>query len=140
VKRLPHPPSWNPNSQYHARIGTCPVAELKTPFFWDDVLHGISQDCRTSRSSFWTNQLRSFEMSVTAHQVTRRHTQKKGFLDIYRVYSSLPLLYVMSQMNPVHPFPLHFQIYFNIILPSTRGSSKCFFPSDFPTKASHPTL
>jgi len=54
------------------------------------------------------------------------------------VYSSLPLLYVMNQMNPVHAFPSHFQTYLNIILPSMPWSSKCFIPSGFPAKASPP--
>jgi hypothetical protein len=52
-------PFMYPKSQYHARIGTCPVAWLRTPFFWDDVLQGISQDRMTSRSSFWTKILRN---------------------------------------------------------------------------------
>ena len=59
----------------------------------------------------------------------------------YRVYKSLPLVPIFSQISPFHAPASHFlKIHFNIILPSMPGSSKWLFPSSFSTKALYTPL
>jgi hypothetical protein len=53
----------------------------------------------------------------------------------YCVHKSLSLSPILIQMNPVHTLPSYFsKIHSNFILLSTPKSSKCLFPSAFPTK------
>ena len=60
---------------------------------------------------------------------------------LYCVYKNPLPISIMSQINPVHAPSFHFlKIHINIILPSTPGSSKWFFPSGFPTKTLYAPL
>jgi len=53
----------------------------------------------------------------------------------YHVEKKLPLLHILTQINPVHNFPHCFSnIHSNIILPSTPRCSEWSGPSVFPTK------
>ena len=57
----------------------------------------------------------------------------------YRIHKSSPHVPILIPIDPVHASTSHFSnIYFNIILPSTPGSSKWFSPSGFPTKPCRP--
>jgi len=59
----------------------------------------------------------------------------------YCVHSILPLVPILSQMNPIHTLPKYsFKIHFNIILPPTPDLPSGFFPSPFPTKILHAFL
>jgi hypothetical protein len=50
----------------------------------------------------------------------------------YCVHNSLPLVPILSQMNPVQTSPHYFpKIYFIVILPSTLRSSEWFLPFEF---------
>ena len=51
----------------------------------------------------------------------------------YRIHKCLPTVRILSQLDPAHMPTSHFlKIHLNIILPSTPGSPKCFFPLKFP--------
>jgi len=52
-----------------------------------------------------------------------------------RTHKSPPPVPILSQLDPVHiPTPHYLKIRLNIIFPSTPGSPKWSFPSDFPIK------
>jgi hypothetical protein len=49
----------------------------------------------------------------------------------YRIHKCPLPVPILSQINPIHGSPSNFLFHFNIILSSTPGSYKCFFPSCF---------
>jgi hypothetical protein len=52
----------------------------------------------------------------------------------YRVHKILPLVPVLSQINPIHTIPSYIsKIHFNIIHPLRLGLLSGLFPSVFPT-------
>jgi len=51
----------------------------------------------------------------------------------YRVHNSLPLVFILSPMNPVNALSSYFfKCHFNIIFPPALRSSKWWLPSNFP--------
>ena len=50
----------------------------------------------------------------------------------YRIYKSPSPVSILSQINPVYVLSLFLMIHFNIILPSTAGSSRCYLFLRFP--------
>jgi len=51
----------------------------------------------------------------------------------HRIHKCSPPVTILTQNNPVHSCPSYFlSIYFNIIIPSTSGSSNCFLSLRFP--------
>jgi len=58
-----------------------------------------------------------------------------------RIYKCPLPVPILSQIDPVHTSTSHsLKIPLNIILPSTHGSSKCSFPSGFPTQTLYTPL
>ena len=99
--------------------------------------HSPEHFCAQTPSKGYTNsmgQSPSWEASMSsATQEISRIFKTRRF--IYRIYKSPPPVCTLNQIDPVYVLPSNLsKTHFNIILPSTPGSSKWFLPSSFPTK------
>ena len=85
-----------------------------------------SRSCRADIQFLWQSRNFPISWNSTVH---------------YHIHNSSPLFPVPSHINPVHVHPSYvFKFYFNVILPTTPGVSRCLLPSVFPIKSLHAFL
>ena len=101
------------------------------------IPHSQEQNCRVSDTYLPTHSIEqspSWEANrfSASQEIPRILWNPKVH---YRCHKCPPPFPTLSQLDPIHTPTSHFlKIHLNIILPSTPGSPKWFFPSSFPTK------
>ena len=107
---------------------------------------GIELTCEAGAADIWTTKLIICVLTYSVQQIlswkANRFSARQESLPIlwnptvhYRIYKCPPPVPTLSQLDPIRTLTSHFlKIHLNIMLPSTPGSCKWFFPLGFPTK------